>query len=91
MTLGLFAAGTVGLLTALYAWYTPIGRGDRFMLSLWVPLVYSLIATAEAFVRPLGWGSLRWTYTALQAAVLCFILWRVAEIIRTPFFEAKLL
>ena len=47
-------AGTVTLLTLLYGWYSPIGRGDRFMLSLWMPLVYCFIAGAESAVRPLA-------------------------------------
>ena len=87
----LMVAGTVTLLTLLYGWYNPVGRGDRFMLSLWLPLVFSLIAWAEASVRPLGPGMRRRVYAALQAALLAGLLWRVSELIRGPFFEVKLL
>lgn len=84
-------AGTATLLTLLYAWYTPIGRGDRFMLSLWLPLVFSLSAWAEASARPLHWGPRRWAYTGLQVVLLGGLLWRVSELVRAPFFEVKLL
>jgi hypothetical protein len=87
----LMVVGTVTLLTLLYGWYTPIGRGDRFMLSLWLPLVFSLTAWAEASVRLLGSGLRRWVYTGLQAVLLAGLLWRVSELVRAPFFETKLL
>jgi len=87
----LLVIGAVGAFAALYGWYSPIGRGDRFMLSLWMPLVFSLTAWAEASVRPLGWGALRWSYTGLHALLLGFLLWRVSDLVRAPFFEAKLL
>ncbi len=86
----LFAGGAAVVFTCLYAWYTPIGRGDRFMLSLWMPLVFSLTAWAESAVRPLGWGCWRWTYTGLQTVLLGFLLWRVADLVRAPYFEPRL-
>jgi hypothetical protein len=87
----LLVAGVATLLTLLYGWYTPIGRGDRFMLSLWLPLVFFLTAGAEAAVRPLGWGPWRWTYSGLQAILLGCLLWRVSELVRGPYFDPKLL
>lgn len=86
----LFVVGAVVGFTCLYAWYVPVGRGDRFMLSLWLPLVFSLTAWAESAIRPLGWGPGRWMYTAMQAVLLGFLLWRVGEILRAPIFETKL-
>jgi len=86
----LLVIGAVAAFAGLYGWYSPIGRGDRFMLSLWMPLVFSLTAWAEASVRPLGRGPGRWTYAALHAALLGFLLWRVSELVRAPFFESKL-
>jgi len=40
---GAFILATLLATIAAYGWYTPIGRGDRFMLSLYAPLVFSLI------------------------------------------------
>lgn len=86
----LFILGVLAASALLYGWYTPIGRGDRFMLSLWLPLVYSLFAWAEKSARPLPWGGARWGYAAAQAALLACLLWRVAEIVRQPHFQDKL-
>jgi len=87
----LFATGAVIGFALLYAWYSPIGRGDRFMLSLWMPIAFSLMAAAESSIRPLGWGPHRWAYTALHVALLGALLWRVSNLIRGPFFEMKLM
>jgi hypothetical protein len=37
-----FAAGLGIIYLLLYGWYWPIGRGDRFMGSLWIPSVFAL-------------------------------------------------
>ncbi|GAB4172502.1 MAG: hypothetical protein Fur0032_11920 [Terrimicrobiaceae bacterium] len=42
-----FAAATLTAYTLLYGWYFPIGRGDRFMGSLWIPLVTALSLLAR--------------------------------------------
>jgi hypothetical protein len=84
-------AGTFAAFALLYGWYTPIGRGDRFMLSLWVPLVFTLMAWSERAVQPLRPGRLRWSYHGCQLLLLGFLLWRLADLVRAPFFEPKLL
>jgi hypothetical protein len=40
-----------GLYLGLYGWYFPIGRGDRFMGGLWIPLVFLLFWWAYALRR----------------------------------------
>jgi hypothetical protein len=87
----LMVAGTFAAFALLYGWYTPIGRGDRFMLSLWVPLVFTLMTWSERAVQPLRPGRLRWTYHGWQLLLLGFLLWRIAHLVRAPFFEPKLL
>jgi hypothetical protein len=37
-----FAVGLGVIYPLLYGWYWPIGRGDRFMGSLWIPAVFAL-------------------------------------------------
>jgi hypothetical protein len=37
-----FAVALGGIYLLLYGWYWPIGRGDRFMGSLWIPAVFAL-------------------------------------------------
>jgi hypothetical protein len=41
-----FAALLAAVYAILYGWYWPIGRGDRFMGSLWIPSVFLLVWTA---------------------------------------------
>jgi hypothetical protein len=41
-----FAALLAVVYSILYGWYWPIGRGDRFMGSLWIPSVFLLIWAA---------------------------------------------
>lgn len=42
-----YVLGLAGFYTLLYGWYYPIGRGDRFMGSLWMPALFFLIACAH--------------------------------------------
>ncbi len=48
------AAFTVVVVCAyatVYAWYVPIGFGDRFLLSLYVPLMYALLRGCHVLAR----------------------------------------
>lgn len=76
----------VGLYVGLYGWYYPIGRGDRFMGSLWVPLVF-LLSWWACTVRRMGnRGGMDAAYLGLHGAIfgslvlqLVGILWRFAH------------
>ncbi len=49
---GLLFATMLGIVYGfLYGWYWPIGRGDRFMGSLWIPCVFALCWLAFALRR----------------------------------------
>ena len=87
---GLFViACTVGY-TLAYGWYDPIGRGDRFMLSLYFPVIFSLIWAGENMVdtaisrRPGPW--LDRTWHLLLWAGNAVLLWRIIEVLRYPVF-----
>lgn len=41
-----FAMMLAAVYSILYGWYWPIGRGDRFMGSLWIPCVFVLVWAA---------------------------------------------
>jgi hypothetical protein len=79
--------------TLAYGWYTPIGRGDRFMLSLYAPLVLCLVWASESLLcrvrrRP---GSSRWisiSYHIAQWLLVLAITWRLGEIVAFPYFKA---
>ena len=74
-----------------YGWYTPFGRGDRFMLSLYAPLVLCLVWAGESLMRRarrrkaskgvfIAWHTSQWLLVAAVA-------WRLIEIWRFPFFR----
>lgn len=89
----LFISGAFGIYSLAYGWYAPIahGSGDRFMLSLYLPVVFSLIWGAEAIMRRirLRQGSVWITrcYYAAQWMLFFAIAWRILEIFRHPLFS----
>ncbi len=46
-----FAIMLAAVYLILYGWYWPIGRGDRFMGSLWIPCVFVLVWAASVLRR----------------------------------------
>lgn len=86
-----FVMGVVAASVLAYGWYTPIGRGDRFMLSLYLPLVFTFIWAAEKrlhrYDRQHRALALRWTYAGLHAVLLSALLWRISEIVSRPCFD----
>lgn len=64
----------------LYGWYWPIGRGDRFMGSLWIPSVFLLIA-ASAFLRPLAGRFANRLYLATHLAIMVSLLLQSASLL----------
>lgn len=88
----LFVLGAFAGYALAYGWYTPIGRGDRFMLSLYAPLVLSLVWASESVLRRarrrsaakavvIGYHSAQWLLVA-------FVVWRLIEILQFPQFKA---
>lgn len=78
--------------SAAYGFYSPIARGsgDRFMLSLYLPLVFSFIWGAETITRRLRRRqSSPWItrgYLAAQSLLSLAIGWRLFEVLRSPHF-----
>ena len=67
-----------GLYIGLYGWYYPVGKGDRFMGSLWVPAAFLLCWTAFTLRRLPG---ARWrdtAYLGMHALVLLSLLLQAA-------------
>jgi hypothetical protein len=84
----------IGLLVGyslLYGWYHPIGRGDRFMLSLYAPLVLSLVWAGEAFYlrakRRSAPLALRLGYHLMHWGIAAFISYRLVELLQWPYFR----
>lgn len=70
-----FALMLAGIYIGLYGWYWPIGKGDRFMGSLWIPCVFLLVWLAWSLRERLWHGRV---YLAVNAAVLVSVLLQVA-------------
>ena len=73
-----FVVGLAGIYIGLYGWYWPIGRGDRFMGSLWIPCVFLLVwlgCRLRERVRS-AWGDR--VYLTVHAAVLVSLLLQVS-------------
>ena len=66
-----------GLYIGLYGWYYPIGRGDRFMGSLWMPSVFLLVWWAFTLRRMAGRPWADTAYFAVQIAVLFSLLLQI--------------
>ncbi len=86
----LFVIGAFVGYSLAYGFYTPIGRGERFMLSLYAPLVLSIIWASESVVRRVrrrqeGQWIIPAYYTA-QWLLAGAIIWRLIEILRHPIF-----
>lgn len=87
----LFAAGAFVFYAAAYGFYTPIGRGDRFMLSLYLPLAVTFVWIAERHRRQTA--RIRsnrlagWIYAGMHLVLTAFIIVRVTELLRTPLFR----
>lgn len=86
----LFVLGAFAGFSLAYGWYTPIGRGERFMMSLYLPLVFTLIWGSETMVKHLQIrGGKRWlihSYKTAQWLLFAALCWRLFEIFRSPFF-----
>ncbi|MEM0895541.1 MAG: hypothetical protein AAGJ79_01555 [Verrucomicrobiota bacterium] len=88
-----FVLGTFASYTLAYSWYAIIGKGDRFLLSLYGPLVLSLIWAADALAR---WfrdqPRLKLLYPAYGAAMvtlLVFVALRLFQLASFPEFYTK--
>ena len=63
-----------GIYIALYGWYWPIGKGDRFMGSLWIPCVFLLVWLAWSLRERANSQVGNRVYVGVQVAVLLSVL-----------------
>ena len=87
----LFVFGSILGFSLAYGWYTPIGRGDRFMLSLYAPMVLCLVWACESLLRRARRrGASAWlsrSYDLAQWLLVAAVSWRLVEILRFPQFR----
>ncbi|MCP4848445.1 MAG: hypothetical protein GY899_10920 [Verrucomicrobiaceae bacterium] len=93
LTIVIFVLTTLIGYLILFSWYRPIGKGDRFMLSLYAPVALSLIWAAESVYRRIGESKdnrlLRIIYCAAHLGISSTILWRIYELANHPVFFTK--
>ncbi len=74
-----------------YGWYTPVGKGNRFMLSLFLPMVFTFVwlgeelRTACARVKPKTLANT--VSLGLNLLLTAAVTWRIIELVRTPLFK----
>ncbi len=79
---GFFLACLLGYIL-LYGWYVPIGKGDRFMGSLWMPVVYLVTIMAFRLQRCTGTPG-KIIYHSTHGLILLSLLLQAASL--TAFF-----
>lgn len=91
LTIFFFSVTTFVVYALIYGWYVPIFRGDRFLMALYLPMVFSFIWSSETIVRRLRRRQCSvWIprlYFTSQWLLLGALCWRLTEIIRFPQFS----
>ncbi len=93
-TAALFVVGCTLFYALAYGWYVPIGKGDRFMLALYTPLLLTLILGCEALLRRIQargrGGAYAWcAYQAGHWVLFGFLGFRLLDLYRWPAFFEK--
>lgn len=81
LAFAVFLLSGLGLYVGLYGWYYPIGRGDRFMGSLWVPAVFLLAWWAWILRRIEDHDGTNTAYLGVHGAILMSLLLQVSGIL----------
>ncbi|MFQ3578143.1 MAG: hypothetical protein SNJ52_03920, partial [Verrucomicrobiia bacterium] len=85
-TTALFVVGTFAIYTLAYGWYEPIGRGDRFMMLLYAPLVLAGLAGLEALRRRLNGSLADGLVLLVNAGIFALLAWNIMRLIEDPSF-----
>ena len=79
---GLCFASALGIsYLLLYGWYWPIGRGDRFMGSLWIPFVFGLTWLAFQLRQRAESRFADILYLTVHGVILISLAWQVIGIL----------
>lgn len=83
----MFAGGALAVYALSYGWYEVIGRGDRFMLSLYLPLLFTGFVAVEKVRRRGGNARVRLVWLGAMTLFLATLVWRYAELVVYPEFK----
>jgi hypothetical protein len=84
----LFVSGTFLVYAAAFGWYEVIGKGDRFMLSLFIPLSGFLVWSCERLRTRLDHPVAHGLALAVYLVLAGVLLHRVQQILGYPWFAA---
>lgn len=82
----LFGLGAFSIYTLAYGWYDPIGRGDRFMMTLYLPVLFMLMWGCERLKRRMGTPAASVVYAAVQLLMLAGIATHAVRLVSRPAF-----
>ncbi len=90
----LFAVGVFAVSTAAFGFYEPIGKGDRFLLSLYLPMAVTPLWIAERFRRQLGSTALarraNLVFFGLNGLIALIVVARLFQLLLDPVFQSGL-
>ncbi|MCB1231349.1 MAG: hypothetical protein KDN19_13840 [Verrucomicrobiae bacterium] len=90
----LFALGVFAVSTAAFGFYEPIGKGDRFLLALYLPMAVTPVWIAERFRRQIRGTHLarpaNLVFFGLNALVAVAVLIRMLQLLVDPVFQRGL-
>jgi hypothetical protein len=91
MSSAVFIIATFTLAGVTYGWYSPIAAGDHFMLSLYLPLVLTLVWLTESLHREIPKTRLAGRlashcYIGSMGLVCGALIWRTIELLSRPEF-----
>ena len=84
LRMGMVVGPVVGY-WVMYGWYDVIGRGDRFMMSLYAPLIlFPLLGGVALLSR--GGAAARVVYGGVSAVVFVLLALRLVQVLSNPHF-----
>lgn len=90
----LFAVGTFAVSAAAFGFYEPIGKGDRFLLALYLPMALTPLWIAERFRRQIRGTNLarpaNLVFLGLNGLVAVMVVVRLFQLLADPVFHRGL-
>lgn len=84
--MGLFILAVFVLYTLAYGFYAPVGKGDRFMLLLYAPVLLCTYWACETLVTRIKNKKISLLWNTIVALLLVGVGWRMIEIVSFPIF-----
>ncbi len=83
---GIFTAAVFGIYVLAFGWYDPIGRGDRFMMTLYAPLVLAICVGIDSLRKRLALRTIELSVNLLHLVIFAFLTWNIIGLLARPVF-----